>query len=103
MRRKTFLTLQALALLAVCGATGAWAAAPFGWFNGLARPGNSGNGVLGGQGWALADTGVYAVDIVVDGVIVGRSNLGRARPGVTALYPGFPDSAAPGFAYALDT
>jgi N-acetylmuramoyl-L-alanine amidase len=103
MRRKTFLTLQALALWTVCGATGAWAATPFGWFNGLARPGNSGNGVLGVQGWALADTGVYAVDIVVDGVIVGRSNLGRARPGVTALYPGFPDSAAPGFAYELDT
>lgn len=103
MRRKAFLTMVALALLAT-GATGAWAdAAPFGFFGGFARGGNAGNGVTAVQGWALAATGVFAVDIVVDGVIVGRSNYGRARPGVTQQHPGFPDSAAPGFGYELDT
>ena len=103
MRQKAFLTMVMLALLA-CGATGAWAAAaPFGHFGGFARPGNAGNGVVGVQGWALAETGVFAVDIVVDGVIVGRATYGRSRPGVTKLFPGFPDSAAPGFAYSLDT
>jgi hypothetical protein len=104
MRHKAFVTMLALSLLAASGATGAWAAtAPFGRFDGIARGGNAANGVVGVQGWALAQTGVYAVDIVVDGVIIGRSSYGRSRPGVTKLFPGFPDSAAPGFAYQLDT
>lgn len=104
MRRKAFLTMVALSLLA-SGATGAWAAdaAPFGYFGGFARGGNAGNGVIGVQGWALAATGVFAVDIVVDGVIVGRANYGRSRPGVTQQHPGLPDSAAPGFGYELNT
>lgn len=103
MRRKAFPTMVMLSLLAT-GATGAWAAAaPFGSFNGLARGGNAGNGVEPIQGWALAATGVFAVDIVVDGVIVGRANYGRSRPGVTKLFPGFPDSLAPGFGYQLNT
>jgi N-acetylmuramoyl-L-alanine amidase len=103
MRRKAFVTMAALALLVTGGATGAWAAAPFGWFGGLARPGNAGNGVVAVQGWALADNGVFAVDIVVDGAIIGRANYGRSRPGVSKLHPGLPDSAAPGFGYQLDT
>lgn len=103
MRRKAFLTVVAGSLLAF-GATGAWAAAaPFGFFNGLARPGNAGNGVEPVQGWALAASGVFAVDIVVDGAIIGRANYGRSRPGVTKLFPNLPDSAAPGFGYQLDT
>ncbi|MBV8200558.1 MAG: hypothetical protein JOZ15_08030 [Acidobacteria bacterium] len=103
MRKKAFLTMVMLSLL-TSGATGAWAvAAPFGYFGGIARGGNGANGVVGVQGWALAQTGVFAVDIVVDGVIIGRASYGRSRPGVTKLYPGFPDSAAPGFAYSLDT
>ena len=103
MRRKAFLTLVAWSLL-VSGGTGAWAAAaPFGSFDGFARGGNAGNGVTAVQGWALAETGVFAVDIVVDGVIVGRANYGRSRPTVTKLHPGLPDSAAPGFGYQLDT
>jgi hypothetical protein len=103
MRQKAFLTMMALSLLAT-GATGAWAdAAPFGFFGGFSRGGNAGNGVTAVQGWALAATGVFAVDIVVDGVIVGRANYGRSRPGVTKQHPGLPDSAAPGFGYQLDT
>lgn len=103
MRQKAFLTMVTMSLL-VAGASGAWAAAPpFGSFDGFARAGNAGNGVEPIQGWALAETGVFAVDIVVDGVIVGRANYGRSRPGVTKLHPGFPDSAAPGFGYQLDT
>jgi N-acetylmuramoyl-L-alanine amidase len=103
MSRKAVLIPVALVLLAVSGTTGAWAAAPFGWFNGIPGPRNAGNGVEPLQGWALADTGVFAVDIVVDGVIIGRANYGRARPGVTKQYPHFPDSAAPGYGYELDT
>jgi N-acetylmuramoyl-L-alanine amidase len=43
------------------------------------------------------------VDVLVDGLLAGRAFYGRARAGVTAQFPGFPDSAAPGFAFALDT
>jgi hypothetical protein len=105
MNRKAFLTLAALALLAVPGATGAWAAAsaPFGNFGGLLDGKNSGNGVEPIWGWALATTGVLWVDIVVDGAVVGRANYGRSRPTVTKEFPGYPDSAAPGFGYELDT
>src|ERR1700694_5251747 len=46
MRRKAFLTMVALSLLA-SGATGAWAAdaAPFGYFGGVARGGTARHGV----------------------------------------------------------
>jgi hypothetical protein len=99
MWRKALLAMVMLSL----GATGAWAAAPFGNFGGLVSGGNSGNGVEPVFGWALAQTGVFAVDIVVDGAVVGRANYGRGRPTVTKEFPNYPDSAAPGFGYELDT
>lgn len=102
MRQKAFVTMLALSLLAASGTTGAWGI-PFGSFDGLARGGNAGNGVVGLVGWALAETGVYSVDIVVDGGVIGQATYGRSRPGVTQLYPNYPNSAAPGFAYELDT
>ena len=85
------------------GLSAAVAAPPFGSFGGKAGGGNSGAGILPLFGWALDDDGVSAVDIVVDGVVVGRAHYGRTRPGVSAQFPGFPDSAAPGFAFQLDT
>jgi Bacterial Ig domain len=103
MWRKASLATWMLLLTLCLGAPAAWAAAPFGFFSGLVDGGNSGNGVVPIAGWALADSGVFAVDIVVDGAIVGRSNYGRSRPLVTKEYPHFPDSAAPGFGYELDT
>jgi hypothetical protein len=105
MNRKVFHTLAALALLAISGAAGAWAgpATPFGNFGGLLDGKNAGNGVQPIWGWALANTGVFAVDIMVDGSVIGRANYGRSRPAVTKEFPGFPDSAAPGFGYELDT
>ncbi|HEV8579960.1 MAG TPA: hypothetical protein VGX68_12875 [Thermoanaerobaculia bacterium] len=81
----------------------AWAAPPFGSFGGIVGGGNSGAGLLPLHGWALDDDGVLAVDILVDGLVAGRAQYSRARAGVTAKFPGFPDSAAPGFAFELDT
>src|SRR5262249_28001558 len=43
------------------------------------------------------------VGILVDGIVAPRANYGRARAGVTARFPGYPDSAAPGFGVQLDT
>ncbi len=96
-----FCTLVALG--ALIGATPAWAAAPFGSFGGKVGGGNAGSGQMALFGWALDDNGIAAVDIVVDGVIVGRSTYGRSRPQVTRQFPGFPDTNLPGFAYQLDT
>ncbi len=100
MKRYVIVSLIALALLA---AAPGWAAAPFGSFGGIVGGGNSGAGLLPLTGWALDDNGVLAVDILVDGIVAGRANYGRARAGVTARFPGYPDSANPGFALQLDT
>ena len=80
-----------------------WAARPFGQFGGKVGGGNAAAGLLPLHGWALDDNGVEAIDIYVDGVIDGRANYGRTRPEVTRKFPGFPDSAHPGWVYQLDT
>ena len=100
MRSKT--TLVTLALL-LGAALPALAAAPFGAFGGKVGGGNVGTGPLALHGWALDDDGIEAVDITVDGIVAGRANYGRSRPGVALQFPGFPDSAASGFAFQLDT
>jgi len=99
LRRHSFLAVITVLFWAVP----AMAAAPFGSFGGIVGGGNGGAGVIPIHGWALDDNGVDAVDIVVDGLVVGRAAYGRTRPGVTQLYPGYPDSAAPGFAFELDS
>src|SRR4051794_22254450 len=81
----------------------AWAAPPFGTFGGKVGGGNSGAGLLPLQGWALDDDGVGSVDVLVDGIVAGRADYGRNRPGVAVQYPGYPDSDAAGWSYFLDT
>jgi N-acetylmuramoyl-L-alanine amidase len=100
MKRNVILCAVAVALLA---AIPGWAAPPFGSFDGVVGGGNAGAGLLPLTGWALDDNGVLAVDILVDGGVAGRAAYGRARAGVTARFPGLPDSAGPGFAFQLDT
>jgi hypothetical protein len=100
MKRYVIVSLIAVALLA---AVPGWAASPFGSFGGIVGGGNSGAGLLPLSGWALDDNGILAVDILVDGIVAARANYGRARAGVTARFPGYPDSASPGFAIQLDT
>jgi hypothetical protein len=98
-RKATTILWVALVLISLP----AGAAAPFGSFGGIAGGGTGGAGNIPIHGWALDDDGVAAVDILVDGVVVGRAQYGRTRPGVTQLFPGFPDSEAPGFAFQLDS
>jgi hypothetical protein len=100
MKRYVIVSLIAVALLA---AVPGWAAPPFGSFGGIVGGGNSGAGLLPLSGWALDDNGILAVDVLVDGIVAARANYGRARAGVTARFPGYPDSASPGFAIQLDT
>jgi hypothetical protein len=60
-------------------------------------------GTITAQGWALDWEGVNEVVVVVDGEIKGEATFGLSRPGVSSLFPGFPDSAAPGWSFLLDT
>ncbi|HEX7183817.1 MAG TPA: hypothetical protein VF756_18455 [Thermoanaerobaculia bacterium] len=101
MKRKVILTLMVVAVLAASAPV--WAAPPFGSFGGKVGGGNSGQGLLPLHGWALDDGGVEAVDILVDGVVAGRADLGRSRPRVREQFPGFPDASAAGWAFELDT
>ena len=60
-------------------------------------------GTITAQGWALDWEGVREVVVVVDGEIKGAATYGLSRPGVSALFPGYPDSAAPGWTFQIDT
>lgn len=104
MKRNVLLSafLSAIGVVLLASAP-ALAARPFGSFGGIVGGGNAGSGLLPLHGWALDDNGIQAVDILVDGLVAGRAHYGRARAGVTARFPSFPDSALPGFAFELDT
>src|SRR5215216_1006760 len=104
MKRKVFLSAVAMAIAAIVLASApASAAPPFGSFGGIVGGGNAGSGLMALTGWALDDNGVLALDVLVDGGVAGRANYGRARAGVSARFPGFPDSGLPGFGFLLDT
>ena len=61
------------------------------------------SGTVSTEGWALDLEGVEDVMIFVDGITVGDAAYGLPRPGIADLYPSYPDSAAPGWMYLLDT
>jgi len=103
MKRHVVILLALTTALMAALPASAVAQRVFGSFDGKVGGGNSGTGILYLVGWALASDGVDAVDVLVDGVIIGRAVYGRNRPGVTAAFPGYPDSQHAGFAYALDT
>lgn len=106
MQRKTLTILSifaALVGLAAAPAALAQPTVPFGSFGGQVGGGNGAAGVMRLAGWALDDDGVESVDILVDGIVVGRANYGAFRPNVAARYPGFPDADGAGFGFRLDT
>ena len=70
---------------------------------GPGTPCNGGSGIIGVFGWALADTGVKWVIIQVDGIDLGQAAYGVVRPGVTEAYPGYPNSALPGWSYNINS
>lgn len=54
-------------------------------------------------GWALDADGISTVGIFLDGTFVGNASYGFPRADVSGVYPGYPDSAAPGWVFNLDT
>lgn len=61
------------------------------------------SGITPVSGWALDAEGIFRVQIHLDGIYVGDALFGLGRGDVTAAYPGFPDSLAPGWLFNLDT
>lgn len=100
MRRpRKFAIVPTLLALALAGPA---MAQNLGFFEGPANNGTTATGAVGLTGWVLSDVGVRRVIIQVDGLDIAQANYGRPRPGVEALHPGFPDSAAAGFSYILN-
>jgi hypothetical protein len=60
-------------------------------------------GTVNAHGWALDLDEVSTVQVLIDGVLRANAGYGFPRPGVTLLYPSFPDSLGPGWMYLLDT
>lgn len=97
------LFLAAAALVAVAAPNAlAQGDRPFGLI-GPIDGGNAASGVVALAGWALDDDGVDSVDVLVDGVVVGRALYGAARPDVAIVHPGFPNGGNAGFVFELDT
>ncbi|MFS7403582.1 N-acetylmuramoyl-L-alanine amidase [Carnobacterium maltaromaticum] len=61
-----------------------------------------GNGSLAIKGWALADVGMYAVEILIDGKVVDRASLGEERLDIYNQYPAY-NSKNSGYSYQLNT
>ncbi|MFB3171015.1 N-acetylmuramoyl-L-alanine amidase [Neobacillus sp. 179-C4.2 HS] len=60
------------------------------------------NGTQNVYGWFLDESGVEAIEILVDGTVVGQATYGDARPDVERFYPQYNNRRA-GFHFALDT
>lgn len=54
-------------------------------------------------GWALDFEGVDRVEVWVDGALFGTAVYGLAQPVVSAQFPGYPDTAFPGWAFTFDS
>ena len=61
------------------------------------------HGIKDIYGWVLDGEGVAEVQIWLDGQWVGDAAFGLPRPDVSSVYPGYPDSLAPGWIFLLDT
>ncbi|MEJ5166704.1 MAG: hypothetical protein WHV67_06725 [Thermoanaerobaculia bacterium] len=54
-------------------------------------------------GWVLDEDGVERVEVLIDGMVVGRANLNGPRPDVYYAFSYFPNAARSGFVMFLDS
>ncbi|MCP3963292.1 MAG: hypothetical protein GY719_36085 [bacterium] len=102
--------IVSLGMLVLLGTAPVFGEQVFGRFDGAGGdcdgPGtlcNAGSGVIGMIGWAIAETGIKRVLLLVDGVIVAQTTYGAPRPDVALTFPGFPDSNNPGWTHNLNS
>jgi hypothetical protein len=74
----------------------------FGWLNRPQLPAFS-SGAMLLRGWALDWEGIASIRLLVDGLQVGTVFPSELRPQVSLQYPGFPNSALPGWTLSVDT
>ena len=54
------------------------------------------------RGWAVAESGIAAIEIDIDGIYEFNVPMGGARGDVANAYPDFPNSDASGFSMAFN-
>ena len=54
------------------------------------------------SGWSLNASGVKEVKIYVDGIYKGNAEIGKSRPDVDEVFPGYPDGANSGYTYCIN-
>ena len=67
------------------------------------RAGLTYQGTIEVDGWALDLEGVHAVIPYVDGHRLLDAEYGLPRPFISSIFPGYPNSALPGWRFLLDT
>lgn len=55
------------------------------------------------HGWAIAESGVWALELLLDGTISIPAEYGRRRPDVLAAFPAYAQADTSGFTATLDT
>ncbi len=76
--------------------------ASFGYID-LPSNGQLVSGTTSVTGWALDGEGVASVQVYLNGVYKGNAVYGLSRPDILARYPGYPNSAAAGWSFSLNT
>lgn len=74
--------------------------APIGWLD-VPREGEAVAVGSSGFGWAMDDSGIQEVRVAADGVPAGVAHYGFPHASATAAHPDYPDSARPGFIFAV--
>lgn len=54
-------------------------------------------------GWVLDEDGVERVEVLIDGLVIGRANLNGSRPDIYYAFSYYPNAARAGFIMFLDT
>jgi hypothetical protein len=73
---------------------------PIGWLD-LPREGEAVAVGSQGVGWAMDDSGILEVRVSADGMPAGLAHYGFPHASATAAHPDYPDSARPGFIFAV--
>ena len=60
------------------------------------------SGISNLRGWAVAESGIAAVEIDIDGEYAFNVPMGGVREDVATAYPGFPDAGTSGFSMAYN-
>jgi hypothetical protein len=74
----------------------------FGWID-FPLPNQILSGLSLFGGWTLDWEGVNKIHMYIDGVEKSLAAHGQAEPEISSLYPGYPESAAPGWIWVFDT